>query len=154
MWKASQVVRLRTLAGHLRVPKRALSVSPMLTSSRQKDQQHKYKAVIFDMGGVLIPSPGLLFKGKNQNQNHIQWITVFNTGPARLFHVPCRRALDCPRPLKKAGNSLLFQNTHSAADPGRGNAFCLRHVSDTRHVGDGRVYPVFIWIRYNWIGSS
>ena len=55
---------------------------------------------------------------------------------------------------KKAGNSLLFQNTHSAAVPGRGNAFCLRHVGDARHVGDGRVYPVFIWTRHNWIGAS
>ena len=61
-----------------------------------------------------------------------------------IYHVE-----DCPRLLKKAGNSLLFQNTHSAAVPGRGNAFCLRHVSDARHVGDGRVYPVFIWIRHN-----
>ena len=26
----------------------------------------------------------------------------------RLLHVPCRRAWDCPRPLKKAENSVLF----------------------------------------------
>ena len=28
---------------------------------------------------------------------------------SRLFHVPRRRAYDCPRPLKKAGNSLFFK---------------------------------------------
>ena len=50
----------------------------------------------------------------------------------RLFHVPCRRASDCPRPLKKAGNSLLFQNTHSATVRGNGNAFV--YVTLATHV--------------------
>ena len=55
---------------------------------------------------------------------------------------------------KKAGNSLLLQNTHSATVPGKGNAFCLSHIVDRRHVGDGTVFPMFIWICNNWIGAS
>ena len=45
-------------------------------------------------------------------------------------------------------------HTHSATVPRRGNAFCLRHVGDTRHVGDGAVFPMYIWIRNNWVGTS
>ena len=56
--------------------------------------------------------------------------------------------------MKKAGNSLLFQSIHSAIVSGRGNAFCLRHVGDACHVGDGSVFPVLIWIRNNWVGAS
>ena len=43
-----------------------------------------------------------------------------------------------------SGNSLFFKNTHNAAVPGRGNAFRLRHVGDTRHVGDGSVPRVYL----------
>ena len=32
--------------------------------------------------------------------------------------------------------------------------FVLRHIGDGRHVGDGTVFPVFFWIRNNWIGES
>ena len=55
---------------------------------------------------------------------------------------------------EKSREFPAFQNTHSATIPGRGNAFCLRHVGDARHVGDGAVFPVFIWIRNNRIGAS
>ena len=47
-----------------------------------------------------------------------------------------------------------FENTHIATVPGKGNAFYLRHVGDARLIGDGTVFPVFIWIRNNWIGVS
>ena len=55
---------------------------------------------------------------------------------------------------EKSREFPAFQNTQSATVPGRGNAFCLRHVGDARHVGDGAVFPVFIWIRNNRIGAS
>ena len=52
------------------------------------------------------------------------------------------------------GNSLLFQNTPSATVPGRENAFRLHHVGDACHIGNGAVFPMFIWICNNWVGAS
>ena len=31
---------------------------------RRQEHNGKYKAVIFDMGGVLVPGPGAVFRGK------------------------------------------------------------------------------------------
>ena len=44
---------------------RAFSVSAARTSAQENTNDGKVttKAVIFDMGGVLVPSPGMLFKG-------------------------------------------------------------------------------------------
>ena len=41
------------------------AVQPLSTSANLNDaDKHSTKAVIFDMGGVIIPSPGDLFAGK------------------------------------------------------------------------------------------
>ena len=58
------------------------------------------------------------------------------------------------RGLWKNREFPVFLKYPQCSSPRRGNAFSLRHVGDARHVGDGRVYPVFIWIRHNWIGAS
>ena len=42
---------------------------------------------------------------------------------------------------EKGSEFPAIQNTHSATVPGRGSAFCLRHVGNARHVGDGAVFP-------------
>ena len=56
--------------------------------------------------------------------------------------------------MKRAGDSLLFENTHSATVSGNRNAYYLRHIGEARHVGEGKVFPVFIWICHNWVDTS
>ena len=58
------------------------------------------------------------------------------------------------RGLWKNREFPAFLKYPQCSSPRRENAFSLRHVGDAHHVGDGRVYPVFIWIRHNWIGAS
>ncbi len=60
---AVRMLRTRTLAQHLaRFPPQAACLSSTTTSG-QKDQPINIKAVIFDLGGVLAPGPGRLFRG-------------------------------------------------------------------------------------------
>ena len=72
----------------------------------------------------------------------------------RLFHSPMSASKGLSAPSEKAWNSLLFNLPTVHPSAGKGNAFCLRHVGDARHVGDGRVFPVFVYIRNNWVGAS
>ena len=41
-----------------------------------------------------------------------------------------------------------------AFSTGRGNAFCLRHVGDARHVGDGGYSPCLFGYVTMWVGAS
>ena len=41
-----------------------------------------------------------------------------------------------------------------AFSTGRGNAFCLRHVGDARHVGDGGYSPCLFGYVTIWVGAS
>jgi len=44
----------------------AISRMASLSTSTRK-HNGKYRAVIFDMGGVVVPGPGKVFRGKMQN---------------------------------------------------------------------------------------
>ena len=52
---------------------------------RRQEHNGKYKAVIFDMGGVLVPGPGAVFRGK-LNHNDIKFpsliLSVTGVSPA------------------------------------------------------------------------
>ena len=52
---------------------------------RRQEHNGKYKAVIFDMGGVLVPGPGAVFRGK-LNHNDIKFVN----------HVPSRTLCASP----------------------------------------------------------
>ena len=61
----------------------------------------------------------------------------------RLLHMPCRRAWDCPRPLKKAENSVLFFSKYTQCNSPRKRNFLMfasrwRHTSRWYHIP--RVY--------------
>ena len=58
---ARAMLRTQTLSRHL-CERPALSAAFSSTSAKDK-QQNETKAVIFDMGGVIVPSPGLVFMG-------------------------------------------------------------------------------------------
>ena len=47
-------------------------VTPAVTAMYSKKHHSKYKAVIFDMGGVILPSPFEMFRGKIEkfDRNH------------------------------------------------------------------------------------
>ena len=62
MWNS--VSRLSALSKHIND-----GLSIRLNSSNVSSCKRKYKAVIFDMGGVLLPSPVGLFKSKSNFKN-------------------------------------------------------------------------------------
>ena len=62
---------------------RLLSSQTSGCTMRRQEHNGKYKAVIFDMGGVLVPGPGAVFRGK---LNHID-IKFVNHVPSRILSV-------------------------------------------------------------------
>lgn len=55
-------MRLSVLRDHLR----GQIVSPCSSVAAAPEGRKDVKAVIFDMGGVVVPSPGPLFKGTDE----------------------------------------------------------------------------------------
>ena len=64
---------------------RLLSSQTSGCTMRRQEHNGKYKAVIFDMGGVLVPGPGAVFRGK-LNHNDIKFpsriLSVTDASPA------------------------------------------------------------------------
>jgi hypothetical protein len=61
----SSLLRLQTIRAGLAVAKRSVALHPApMSASYSSKNETKTKAVIFDMGGVLIPSPLPFFLGK------------------------------------------------------------------------------------------
>ena len=59
MWRVGTgLLRTRVLSNHLQGAVRGVAAA---TTSSHGGDQPKAKAVIFDMGGVLVPSPGPVF---------------------------------------------------------------------------------------------
>ena len=85
------------------------------------------------------------------------YLTIEDGGSHRLFHVPCWRTWDSLWPLK-TGREFPAFSKHNKKDnatvTGKGNASCLHHIGDTRHIGDSTTFPVFIWILHNWVDAS
>jgi uncharacterized membrane protein len=53
----STLLRLRAVAGGIRAAKWTASLHTTAAASGWQSEQRQTKAVIFDMGGVIIPSP-------------------------------------------------------------------------------------------------
>ena len=56
--------------------------------------------------------------------------------------------------FRTIGRSQLSNPSDLPCSTGRGNAFCLRHVGDARHVGDGGYSPCLFGYVTMWVGAS
>ncbi len=65
MLKTSHALRTRILSHHFH-HQVALSTTAGRAAADKDVRKNRPKAVIFDMGGVLIPAPGPLFAGKRR----------------------------------------------------------------------------------------
>ena len=77
----------------------------------------------------------------------------------RLLVKPKRPCTDLCAESVGVWNRLLSAASEKSREfpafsTGRGNAFCLRHVGDARHVGDGGYSPCSFGYVTMWVGAS
>ena len=67
---------------------RLLSSQTSGCTMRRQEHNGKYKAVIFDMGGVLVPGPGSVFRGKLSHIINLLMMLLLEFYLLLVLHLP------------------------------------------------------------------